>query len=150
MGEGCVTVTWMQLNLSLLRLTGDAKYATELERSIYNHLLGAQESSSGDIAYYTPLMGNKPFGHKINCCLSSEPRGISLIPLAVWGKRAGGVAINMFVPGRAKIGEIDVTCETKLPDEGGVKLTVKSAGKFPLFIRWPEWAGKPQVSNAKM
>jgi len=36
--ETCVTVTWIQLNLQLLRLTGEARYANELERTIYNHL----------------------------------------------------------------------------------------------------------------
>jgi DUF1680 family protein len=30
--EGCATVTWLQMNLQLLRLTGDAKYAQEMER----------------------------------------------------------------------------------------------------------------------
>jgi DUF1680 family protein len=158
MGEGCVTVTWMQLNLSLLRLTGEAKYAEQLEKSIYNHLLGAQEANSGDIAYYTPLMGNKPFGHKINCCLSSEPRGISMIPLAVWGRRGDGIAINMFVPGRARIPlniggkaiDVEATCETKLPEEGGVVLTVKPSApaEFPVYIRWPGWAGKPAIADS--
>ncbi|MBC8254131.1 MAG: glycoside hydrolase family 127 protein [Ardenticatenia bacterium] len=39
--EGCVTVTWLQLNWHLLRLTGKAKYASELERITFNALLGA-------------------------------------------------------------------------------------------------------------
>jgi DUF1680 family protein len=35
MGEMCVTVTWIQLNWRLLRLTGELRFARELERSIY-------------------------------------------------------------------------------------------------------------------
>lgn len=46
-GEGCVTVTWMQLNWQLLRLTGELAYADELERTIYNALLGAQSPRDG-------------------------------------------------------------------------------------------------------
>ena len=68
-GEGCVTVTWMQLSLNLLRLTGQPKYAEQLERSIYNHLLAAQDASNGDICYYTALNGTKEAtkGHQLLC-----------------------------------------------------------------------------------
>ena len=41
-GETCVTTTWIQLNLQLLRLTGEAKFGDELERAFYNHLAAAQ------------------------------------------------------------------------------------------------------------
>lgn len=30
-------MTWIQLNLQLLRLTGDAKFANQIETSLYNH-----------------------------------------------------------------------------------------------------------------
>ena len=58
-GEGCVTTTWMQLNLRLLELTGEAKYADEIERTIYNALLGAQHPKTGLVCYFTPLNGAK-------------------------------------------------------------------------------------------
>ncbi len=38
--ETCVTVTWIELNSQLLRLTGDARFAEQLERVVYNQLLG--------------------------------------------------------------------------------------------------------------
>ena len=41
MQETCVTVTWMKFCSRLLCLTGDAKYADEIERSWFNALLGA-------------------------------------------------------------------------------------------------------------
>jgi len=53
--EGCVTVTWMQLSLQLLRLTGEAKYADELERSICNALLASQSPHTGEVSYFLPL-----------------------------------------------------------------------------------------------
>ena len=42
-GEGCATVTWLQLTWQLLRLTGEAQYAEQLEHTVYNALLGAQD-----------------------------------------------------------------------------------------------------------
>ncbi|MGC9354027.1 MAG: beta-L-arabinofuranosidase domain-containing protein, partial [Mariniphaga sp.] len=39
--ETCVTVTWMKFCYQLLRLTGDPVWADEMERTLYNALLGA-------------------------------------------------------------------------------------------------------------
>lgn len=54
MQETCVTVTWMKFCARLLMLTGDAKYADEIERSWYNALLGAvnTEGKVSDFIYY--------------------------------------------------------------------------------------------------
>ena len=82
--ETCVTTTWIQLNLQLLRLTGEAKYGDELERSFYNHLAAAQHPSGGDWCYYTALEGKKPFDPGINCCHSSGPRGMALAAQAAY------------------------------------------------------------------
>ncbi|MCX7872615.1 MAG: glycoside hydrolase family 127 protein, partial [Verrucomicrobiae bacterium] len=79
--ENCVTVTWIQLNLQLLRLTGEARYANELERTIYNHLSAAQKPDGSQWCYFTPLEGKKAYGPGINCCVSSGPRGMALAPL---------------------------------------------------------------------
>ena len=40
--ETCSTTTWIQLNLHLLELTGQTKYAQEAERAIFNALMAAQ------------------------------------------------------------------------------------------------------------
>jgi DUF1680 family protein len=159
-GEGCVTTTWMQLNLRLLEMTGEAKYADELERTIYNALLGAQHPKTGLICYFTPLNGKKEYGAVahgaagVNCCTSSVPRGVSLIPLAAWGIRRGGVAVNLFVPGTVRLtlpaGEVTLESKTRFPIEGDVSLTVRVAkpARFPLSIRVPAWSRRVEVTAA--
>ena len=42
-GEGCATVTFLQLTWQLLRSTGEPQYADLLEQTVYNALLGAQD-----------------------------------------------------------------------------------------------------------
>lgn len=79
--EVCVTVTWIKLNQQLLRLTGEAKYADEIERSYYNALLGSLNNNASDWAKYTPLNGERlpgsgQCGMNINCCNASGARGI--------------------------------------------------------------------------
>ena len=82
--ETCVTTTWIQLNLQLLRLTGEIEYGDELERSFYNHLAAAQHPRGDDWCYYTALEGKKPYDPGINCCHSSGPRGMALAVQAAY------------------------------------------------------------------
>src|SRR5690554_4253876 len=46
--ETCVTVTWLKFNQQMLRLTGEAKYADEIERTFYNALLGSMRPDGAD------------------------------------------------------------------------------------------------------
>lgn len=107
MGETCVTTTWIQLNWQLLRLTGEAKYGDELERSYYNHLAGAQLPDGSKWCYYTPLEGTKPYGNSTNCCLSSGPRAIALLPQMIFftGKKEGRdvVFVNLSESAEARL-----------------------------------------------
>ena len=95
-----MTVTWIQLNAQLLRLTGEQRFADELERSYYNHLAAAQRPDGAQWCYYTPLEGTKPYGPGINCCVSSGPRGMALLPQLTFLKRGRNtIVINLFESG---------------------------------------------------
>jgi uncharacterized protein len=153
-GEGCATVTWLQLTWQLLRLTGEARYAEQLEHTVYNQLLGAQDTKNGNICYFTPLDGKKEPTPGINCCVSSEPRGISMIPQLAWGMRNGGVAVNLYVPGhvtlKADAGEIGIETKTTYPLTGSYTLTVHpaKARQFPLYLRVPAWTTRYMATVA--
>ena len=73
-------MNWLKFNVKLLGLLGEARFADEIEKTVMNHLLGAQDAHNGNFSYYTPLNGRKPFTPGINCCVSSGPRGISMLP----------------------------------------------------------------------
>ena len=151
--ETCVTVTWEQMNLQLLRLTGNPRYADELEKSVYNHLLAAQKPTGDDWAYYTPLEGRKPYDNYTTCCHSSGPRGVALIPeIACMASSDGGLVVNFYNDGtattRLKSGEVTIKQTTRYPWEGDVSLTVipeKNAQSFPLRLRIPAWSPKYEV-----
>lgn len=162
MGEGCVTTTWLQFNLQLLQITGDQKYSEELERTVYNHLLAAENPQTGCVSYYTALQGVKPYkcDQGYSCCLSSIPRGISLIPDLVWGKINGVFSILMVESGvvtdtivaqdNSRIA-LKIESSTKFPLEGNVSYTIKpSVSKiFALNFRVPEWAKKYTAAVGK-
>jgi uncharacterized protein len=126
-GEGCVTTTWVQMNLQLLQITGGQKYAEELERSVYNHLLAAENPQTGCVSYYTALQGKRPYkcDQGYSCCLSSIPRGISLIPEMVWGKVNNVFSVLLYEAG-------EMTDTVSANDNSLLRLTIKSSTSFPL------------------
>ncbi|ASU35026.1 glycoside hydrolase family 127 protein [Mucilaginibacter xinganensis] len=153
MGEGCVTVTWIQFNLQLLQITGEPKYAEELERSVYNHLLAAENPETGCVSYYTALQGAKPYrcDQGFSCCLSSVPRGISLIPEMMGGKINSVFTLLMYENGEAttnipaanasNIG-LKIKMSTQFPLEGKVDVIVNPSATavFTVNFRVPEWS----------
>jgi uncharacterized protein len=135
--ETCVTVTWEQLNLQLLRLTGEARFAQELERSAYNHLTAAQKPTGEAWSYYTPLRGQKPYGSQTNCCLSSGPRGIALLPTLASTTAGDAIMIHLYQSGTATIklanGAVKITQESSFPLAGKIVLTVEPEKKGQVF-----------------
>ena len=129
-GETCATVTWLQLDWRLLRLTGEARFGQEIERTVYNHLLAAQDAKSGNISYYTAWVGQRGFYRRRTVLrLEDGPRGISLIPQLTWAVARDAVVINLYTPGRARFeirgAPVEVSSETTFPSEGHVTLTVE-------------------------
>jgi hypothetical protein len=153
MGEGCVTTTWVQLNFQLLSVFGETKYVDELERAVYNHLIGAENPQTGCVSYYTPLMGAKPYGCKITCCMSSIPRGIAMIPLFANGKINGSPSFLFYQPGvyKTKVNgstAVEFTTQTTFPEAGNVNIEVNPSAseKFEVLLRKPYWAGDFEIS----
>jgi hypothetical protein len=157
-GETCVTVTWIQLSEELLRLTGEAKYANEIEKSLYNHLAAAQNPDGKSWCYYTSLEGKKPYTAETCCCLSSGPRGMAMAPnLAYLSTRRNGkpyVVINNFETSSAAI-EIDghqihLNQESQFPSHGKSRIIVRAprSTRFGILIRLPNWA-MPMTSTSR-
>ncbi len=96
-GETCVSVTWEQMCLQMLRLTGDGAIVDQLERTIYNALLGAQKEDGASWDYYTSLNGVKPYSPNLTCCISSGARGVALLPSVSEMKSGdGGMVVNLY------------------------------------------------------
>jgi DUF1680 family protein len=159
MGEGCVTVTWVQFNEQMLKITGEVKYAEEIEKAVYNHLFAAENPETGCVSYYTALQGAKPYrcDQGFSCCLSSIPRGISLIPNFVWGKINKQFTVLMYEPGTVKDAitaddgstiSLQLTAATNFPADGSVVYTVtpSAAKKFTINFRIPSWADNYRLS----
>lgn len=148
--ETCVTTTWIQMNLALLQITGEARFADELERSLYNHLAAAQHPAGEDWCYYTALEGHKRYDKQITCCHSSGPRGMALAPFTAYlvMGHAGKIeiAVSTFETSRATVeveGQaITLAQQSEFPRHGSTVLTLRMAkpATFGLRFRTPAWA----------
>ncbi len=150
-GETCVTVTWIQLNAQLLRLTGEARFAEQLEHVSLNQLLGAQQPDGRGWGYYVQMEGRKPYSSTLDghCCLSSGPRGIALLPTFAITTDADGAVVNLFNPGTAHLkladgSPIELEIVTNFPADGQVRIHVKNPKQrvFSVKLRQPTWSSK--------
>jgi DUF1680 family protein len=159
-GETCVTVTWLQFNAQLLRLTGEARFAEQLEHVVLNQLFGAQRCDGAAWGYYVQMEGKKPYSSTLDghCCLSSGPRGVALIPSFAWTTDAEGLVINLYDAGTANLALRDGTpvglnCQTLYPGNDHVRVTVSPGSKksFCAKLRIPAWCRESSVAvNGKM
>lgn len=119
--ETCSTTTWIQLNLHLLEQTGQAKYAVEAERAIFNALMAAQYHNGIDWCYYTKAnQDQRPFESKITCCASSGPRVLEMFSRHLTGQVEAGISLASLIPS-----------STTLPKEFG-KAKIKVTRNYPL------------------
>ncbi|HEY9534000.1 MAG TPA: beta-L-arabinofuranosidase domain-containing protein [Mucilaginibacter sp.] len=156
--ETCVTVTWLKLTQQLLRLTGDAKYADEAERTYYNALLSAMSKRGAEWAKYTPLNGQRLPGSEqcgmgLNCCIANGPRGLFAIPLFMVMEDTEGLQVNYFADGSFKLASpkgqaITLTQHTDYPKSGLINIDVNlpKTEDMTINIRIPAWSAKSKLS----
>ena len=163
--ETCCSVAWEALTIDVLRLTGDARVADELELTTWNQVLAAQHPSGSWWTYDTPMDGvrvpsfqhisfqYRPGTPELNCCSVNAPRGLGM--LSEWAvlEDDEGLVVNFYGPGRfdieRKSGErVVLTQETAYPLSGAISITVQptQAAAFTLRLRVPEWSRHTTVA----
>ncbi len=161
MMETCVGVTWMKYCNHLMRLTGESAPADQIERYIYNGLLGAMKPTGDGFSYSNLLNGQKVDakgwgrgfdGLLVTCCNLSGPIGLAHIPLIAVTNSERGPVINLFnaadVNTTTPNGEaLGLKIETDFPQSGKIIIHVnpEKAEKFAVQVRIPEWSQKNRV-----
>lgn len=152
--ETCSTLAWIQLNRELLGVTGDAKFAEEIERSAYNDLLGAQAPNGEDWCYYSFPNGKRVHTTYWRCCKSSGAMALEeLSALAYAVTPQQGIAINLYGSSHATLqtsiaGSVRVEQITQYPFDGSIRILVspERTAIFPMLLRIPAWAERASVT----
>lgn len=145
--EVCPQHTWILLLHQAQCWTGEAKYAAEIERDLFNHFLAAQLADGSNWSYMTALNGRaqEPFGP--NCCNASGHRIAGRMPVFLYGLRDGDPAVLMFSSSQADLEladgrRVSLLQDTQYPSQGQVRLTLGLAqsASFKLHVRIPPFA----------
>jgi hypothetical protein len=150
--EVCPQHTWILLLDQALQWTGEARYAAEIERDLFNHFLAAQLADGSNWSYMTPLNGRaqEPFGP--NCCNAAGHRIAGRMPTYLYGTRDGGPAVLMYTRSEAVLHPpglpaVTLRQETDFPSSGTVTIHVQpeQTASFPLHLRIPPYAAGAEV-----
>ncbi len=156
--EVCDAVYWQRLNLELLKRTGEQTYADEVERTLYNALLGAMKRDGSWGLRRLALAGEHwpapqhcGLTHH-HCCVANLPRGLlQAVENALMTDREG-LILNFYLPGKAQFetpltGSLQMQITTDYPVSGEIRIAmIESSDKpFTLKLRIPPWSLETRV-----
>jgi DUF1680 family protein len=150
--ETCVTMTWMKLCFSLLKLTGNPGYADQIEKSTYNALMASVKYDGSQIAKYSPLEGVRHAGEEqcgmlINCCNANGPRAFTMLPrFAIMGAQ-NEIYINMYGQNESVIPvnqtnkiRIDQLSDYPVSEKIEININPEKSESFTIAFRIPSWS----------
>ena len=146
--EVCPQHTWILLLDQCLQWTGDASYAAEIERDLFNHFLAAQLADGSNWSYFTPLNGHAVEPSSANCCNAAGHRIAGRMPTYLYGLRNNSPAVLLYTASEALLRPtglpaVRLTQQTGFPSDGAVMIRVdpEQPAVFALHLRIPPYAG---------
>lgn len=165
LGETCVTTTCIRFFGQILRLTGELSAADEMERALYNGILGAMvpDGSWWLHANPTPLAGSsfkKRAGDQIpgygeDCCVAQGPEALATAACYAVMRTEEGPAVLFYEACEAKIpladgSEAALSITGNYPDGATAAITVSlpAPRRFRLKLRVPTWSTRTRIRVA--
>ncbi len=138
--ENCVAVGWCEFSYLLFEIDREAKYLDELEKSVFNHLLGSLDEKCRDFAYYQPNFGEKvtvTSDSMYKCCRYRGYSAISMLPGHLYFRDGDTVYPLLYTESSYDEDGIHIEQKTAYPFGDTVRFTV--TGKATLKLRIPAW-----------
>jgi uncharacterized protein len=148
--ETCCTVAWLAMSIDMLRLTGDARIAEQLELSTFNGGIGSQHPSGRWWTYNTPMDGvreasahtivfqSRAGAPELNCCSVNGPRILGMLSEWAVMREGSTITINTFLPGKYKVApdaEFEITGNYPLTTNAEIKWTKSPTPALRMKIR---------------
>jgi DUF1680 family protein len=154
LGELCGSSFWVFLSQRFQLLhPEDERYASEIEKSIYNVGLANQDGGMG-LRYHAMMEGKKEKAtHENTCCEGQGTRLLGSLPEHLYSIAPDGLYMHLFEPStivwQQNSRQLELTVETRFPFETPVHCTMKTdvPTLANLRIRVPSWAaGEMRIS----
>lgn len=162
--ETCAAIASIMFSQRMLLITGEAKYADLLERTLYNGFLAGISLDGQRYIYANPLQvrddhvssgGDQDYARvswfRCACCPPNVMRLLASLEHYVLLSDDGGVALHQYVTGNFAAalpsGRVSLDVDTDYPWAGRVRVTVSQApaGVWQLALRVPIWAREARV-----
>ena len=139
------------MNLAL----GEAQYADELERVLYNAILPGVSLKGDSYFYENPLEAGpnrkRWAWHGCPCCPPMFLKIMGALPGYIYAQEPGAVYVNLFIGSRANmvVNESRVTLRqtTRYPWDGVTRIAVEPERptEFAVYVRLPGWCREPRL-----
>ena len=141
--ETCVAVGWSELSLMLLFHSPRAEYCDELEKTVYNHMIGSFDKSGEDFAYYQGNYGRKIFRKPdgiYQCCRYRGYTLFSYLPSFMFYDDGASVIPVLYAEASYEKDGFALKEITDYPKAGAVRFEIKNnRGECKLLLRVPKW-----------
>lgn len=147
--ETCASVALVFWAQRMLALTGDGRYADEMERALYNNVL-AGVSLDGQRYFYDNVLESPGDRHRWTwhpcpCCPPNLLRLLTSFGAYVYSATDTALWVNLYVAGTARVRlagqEVGLSVDTDYPWDGAVRvgLDLAASAEFTLRLRVPGW-----------
>ncbi len=149
LGELCGNSFWVFLNQRFQQLDpDDERFATEIEKSIYNVAMANQDHGTG-LRYHTILEGKKEKStHENTCCEGQGTRLLGSLPEHIYSIASDGLYVHLYEPSTIQWEhngqQMKLAMKTEFPMATKVEATVSAASPAAanIRVRVPSWASR--------
>jgi uncharacterized protein len=154
--ETCAAIASVMWNWRLLLITGEARFADLMERTLFNAVLPGLGLDGRSFCYVNPLHAraetSRQGWYTCACCPPNVMRLLASLDHYVATVTADGVQLHQYASGqlRATLGagrEVAAQIDSALPYAGHVRVRLTKAPPGPagLALRQPGWAGDAEL-----
>ncbi|MCM1491217.1 MAG: glycoside hydrolase family 127 protein [Muribaculum sp.] len=153
-GETCCTYNMLKLTRHLFCWDASPAAAEYYERALYNHILAQQDTESGMVCYFLPLLSG---AYKVYstpeqsfwCCVGSGFESHAKYAESIYFHGDDELFVNLFIPSQLDWKDKGFAMRqlTEFPTSENVEFIIDHAPKdaLKLSLRYPSWSGKPVV-----
>lgn len=157
--ETCAAISSIMFSQRMLMITGEAKYADLVERTLYNGFLGGLSLDGGSFIYANPLQvrdGHLASGDdgdykrvpwfRCACCPPNVMRTLGSLDHYVVLAEGDTAVVHQYLTGDYDVAGTTVHVQTDYPWDG--RVTVTADADVRLRLRVPHWAEGATLDGA--
>lgn len=153
--ETCCSYNMLRLTRQLFGTRPSAEYGDYYELALYNTILASQDPDTGWNTYFQATRPGylKLYHTPIDsfwCCTGTGMENHAKYGDSIYFHSEDAVYVNLFIPSELSWEARGITIRqtTRFPEEDTTRLdfTTASPSRFTLQIRYPAWAGTPEVA----